>query len=203
MVEEDPYISSLKLRFAEIQEKIKNFKVCLDGIEISSAIIKEVRTSRETLHQFFSQSSYQKLCSNCHGDHCCMNDYGQYLLSDELIYFAVIGYDLPTPDWKFLAKEAYWGRLWCLFLGTSGCLFKENRRVICLRYYCRELFRKIKEEPNVQFVQFDQFDRNLKAATTGFAKEVLEKLGLRLDEGTRLSLQYLIKSSEGLFTSRK
>lgn len=188
---EDSRIRSLKLRFADIQEKINNHKARLAGTEISPAIVQELTASREALHQFFSQPLYQKSCSNCHDGYCCMNDYGQYLLPHELIYFAAIGYELPIPDWEFLAREAFEAKPWCLFMGSKSCLLKENRRIICLRYYCRGLYKKIKEEK--QDFRFNDLNRRLKLANLVFAGEALEKLGPKLDEETRLLLQYYLK----------
>lgn len=154
---------SLKIQFTQFREGLEKIKFGLREAEISPAIIKEVKESREKLHQFFSQARYVKLCSNCPEKcHCCMNDWG--LLSRyDLFYFAAIGYDLPEPDWKFLEKEDFFGRPWCLFYSKNSCLLKENRRVCCFRHYCPSLSRELKQAG--QYSQFLDLSCQLEMAT--------------------------------------
>jgi hypothetical protein len=136
-------IWSLKIQFTQFQKRLEEIKQNLVGVEISPAVIKEIKESREKLDQFFSQARYLKLCFDCPEKcHCCMSDWG--LLSRyDLFYFATIDYDLPEPDWKFLEKEDFFGRPWCLFYSKNGCLLKENRRVCCFRYCCQSLYREL------------------------------------------------------------
>lgn len=180
-----------RILFANLKKRLEEVKIYLEEVNISPAIIEEIRLSREKLHQFFAQPRYLKLCRNCKEEKCCMNDYGEHLLPGELIYFAAVGYNFPEPDWEFLEKEVFWGRPWCLFLSQDGCLLKENRRIICLRYYCPTLYKKLKKDN--QFSQFIELSQKLKTANISFTAQALEKLRPKLDERTRLSLEFFLK----------
>jgi hypothetical protein len=155
--------STLEIDFINLQKELREIKSHLKQVTLFQVtpIIEEIRKEREQLHYFFLE--YIELCRNCQRQYCCRNDYAKHLISGELVYLASIDYIFPQPNWEFLETMIFRGGRWCMFFSPAGCLLKENRRLICFKYICRDLYVLLTTKG--QFSYFEQLIAELKANT--------------------------------------
>lgn len=183
--------------FRHLSEKYGKLKLLIPEMRNLSEVILQVKTSRSNFQDFFKQPCLRGVCSDCYegynrqispaSDFCCSVDYGSNMQPYELIYLAVIDFQIPEPDWVYLEREIGSGRGVCAFSSPEGCLLRENRRIICLYYYCQKFLDKIIEVgQNGRFLSLKQ---GLAASYESFFGQVMRDMGPKLDSETAFSIK--------------
>jgi len=88
---------------------------------------------RERLTFLFTMHASQ-ICKECQG-RCCD---GCAVWPDDVLYYALIDFEFPEPDWEFICLRTLNWQSNGLFLSKQGCLLGENKPYHCLISLCSQ-----------------------------------------------------------------
>ena len=109
-------------------------------------LIGEISEIRKKLDKIFSHLALYRICSECHKSNlggCCLKTDSHIHWRDAIYLVSKnLELELPHPDIELLISLK---KSSCLFLGSNGCLLKEDRPTLCLEHICFELLLGIKK----------------------------------------------------------
>lgn len=149
-----------------------------------------ISASRQLLLDRFKQEKFLNICSECGGD-CCRGQSYRYLFDGECFLFCLPemnkGIIFPEPRWQDVIERNH-----CLFWSSGGCLLKEYRPDVCLRFLCSKM-RNITDSTGRKTLV-----RNELLDATTFFERVLWETPVRFFRDA-MAFTYFRRSVRGLY----